>query len=378
MFLLPTTMKKTFTRQNEYRSLFLIVMMCSAPLIAHADYQNLKLHEDCISTIKERTQAIKDGNWGKLVELARGYMTQCSTIADRQDITFALNDISAGLNELRQYEDAIPIAKKCLSYSPENSHCLFNLGKAYLHTGENTQAQLLFQQVIDAGGYDTLTASLVDAAKRELAIAKALAQISPVQRSEDPPLSVLEAEPFIPITLPYRIKLQLPHNWVIADADQKQYVLSKTQSAINLSGIRIKDHRYGVLLIARPAQKNKYASMTISVQTTTLRYSDVEKMSPQDIQRWGEESRDALDKGLRASGGRLVEWIGQRRDTVAGRTVLIKMYKRDSELGKNVFVSIAQLHEAPRLISISLSAREGEESYWNPVVTRIMESIQFN
>lgn len=370
-------MKNTYMPQTGFWRLFLFLSICSLSPIAHADYTNLRLQESCLNLINERTQAIQDKNWDKLVGLARKYMTECSSIADKRDIASALLDISSGLNQLGQYEDSIPVAKRCLNISPENSYCLFFLGKAYLRTGKYAEAQLHFQRVIDIGGYDTHTALLVDSAKQDLITAKLLAQAYPTRQPDAPHLGIREAEPFVQITLPYRIKVELPHNWVIADSDQKQYVLSRTRSTLNLAGLRVKDPRRGILLIARPVQKEKYAAFTVSIQTTDLRYTDVEKMTPQDIQRWGEESRDALDKGLRASGGRLIEWIGQSRYTMAGKPVLIKKYKRDSEFGKGIFVVIAQFHDAPRLISISTSVREGEEDYWEPIVERIGDSIQF-
>lgn len=370
-------MKNSFIPQTDCWRFCLCLLVCSFPISAHADYTNLRLQESCLNLIKERTQAFKDQNWDKLVGLARSYMFECDSIADRRSITLALDNISFGLNQLGQYKDSIPIAKKCLIYTPEYSSCIFNLGKAYLHTGKFVDAQLLFQQVIDIGGYDTLTAAVVENAKQELIIAKLLTLAYPARQPDAPHLGIKEAEPFVQITLPYRIKVELPHNWVIADSDQKQYVLSKTQSTLNLAGIKAKDSRRGILLIARPVQKEKYAAFTVSVQTTDLRYTDVEKMTPQDIQRWGDESRDALDKGLRASGGRLIEWIEPSRNTWAGKPVLIKKYKRDSEFGKGIFVVIAQFHDAPRLISISMSAREGEEDYWKPIMERIAASIQF-
>lgn len=158
----------------------------------------------------------------------------------------------------------------------------------------------------------------------------------------------------------------------------RQYVLSKAKEALKLSGLKPKDPKLGVLLIARPMTPERYASISITVQTTDLKYSDVAKMTTEDIQRWGEESRRALEKGLPASGSQLVEWIGQRRDVIGGKPSLIKQYKRSSDKGKNVFVAIAQFHNAPRLISVSVSAREGEELYWDPIAKHIVQSIRFD
>jgi len=354
------------------------VVLSAALCLSSAHAMDLERQESCLALMKERVSAVGSREWGLLVDRARKYVMECESVETTKGIALALGDIALGLVRLERYADAIPVATRCIRYQPDNSLCLLNLGIALNRTKSHDKARISLQRVIDIGGYDTLTASLVDVAKQELGLVQVMSKVGASEQPEPLRAGDPESEQYVPVAIAYGVKIELPRNWMVVGPDQQQYILAKAKAALNLSGTSMKDSKRGVLLVARPVTQEKYASISITVQTTDLKYSDVAKMTTDDIQRWGEESRDALEKGLPASGSRLIQWIGHRRQEIAGKPTLIKQYKRSGDKGKNIFVAIVQFHDSPRLISVSTSAREGEESYWDPIAKHIVQSIQVN
>jgi len=119
--------------------------------------------------MNQTTNALRNEQWQALVAMSQQYMTICTDIADVNTQALTLGEMGIGLNQLKRYEDAIPVLRRCVSLNPDNGGCWLGLGAASIELGKIADARVYFRKSIDIGAFNELNAVTVDAAKKWLA-----------------------------------------------------------------------------------------------------------------------------------------------------------------------------------------------------------------
>jgi S1-C subfamily serine protease len=138
---------------------------------------------NCAQLMAQSTEALNNHQWRALVDVSREWWANCTfEPADLRAIDLA--DIGIGMIELRQYEDAVPVLRRCAVIDPDYAGCWEELGEAYFNLGQLKEAEQSFRSAIQVGATDKVNAAAIDAAKQALAYIEPLkkqtaASISP-------------------------------------------------------------------------------------------------------------------------------------------------------------------------------------------------------
>jgi S1-C subfamily serine protease len=88
---------------------------------------------------------------------------------DQHGEASTLENIGIGLYELGEYADALPILRRCTTVEPDNGCCFVDMGESFERLGQTQDAIKAYRQAIGIGGYNTLNATCIKAAKEWLA-----------------------------------------------------------------------------------------------------------------------------------------------------------------------------------------------------------------
>jgi len=135
-----------------------------------------KGHAQALYTVKQCTELIKRGTYALqndqnqlLVDVGREYLSYCKGI-DPDMEPYILSDIGTGLIGLKQYDDAVPVLRRCLALAPDSAGCWLQLGDATLHLGKIQEAKGYYEKVVEIGGTTEQNAAAVGAAKQRLTL----------------------------------------------------------------------------------------------------------------------------------------------------------------------------------------------------------------
>jgi S1-C subfamily serine protease len=137
---------------------------------AAASAQNYQHINECRANTNSQTQAMQRGDYSLTVSLARWILTNCRDLfRGPDDEALMLWGLSYGLLGQRNFEDAIPIAERCVTIKPDAADCFVSLGSAFQGLGRFVDARKAWERAISIGGYDQLNAAAVAIAHRLLA-----------------------------------------------------------------------------------------------------------------------------------------------------------------------------------------------------------------
>ena len=140
-----------------------LLVLTLAPAPAHS--QSVYLLQQCNGLMNRTTYALSAQDWNGLVKSAEEYMSVCSEIASKRTQEAMLSDIGGGLIEQGQYDDAIRALTQCLSLDADSAPCWFDLGRANAYLGRRYAARLFWNKAIEVGGFDSVSAASVKAAR---------------------------------------------------------------------------------------------------------------------------------------------------------------------------------------------------------------------
>jgi S1-C subfamily serine protease len=146
--------------------------------------------EQCTQLIKAQNQALQNHEWQVLIDSGRAFVTYCGKVAnvllrDMPSVEgYALAHIGIGLIELKQYDDAIPVLRRCTSLYPDVAGCHEELGEALYYSNKVEEAKQSLNRCIQIGGYDEVNAQAIKAAKRFLALIDEAELSAPAPRPE--------------------------------------------------------------------------------------------------------------------------------------------------------------------------------------------------
>jgi S1-C subfamily serine protease len=159
-------------RQINWMLVATIFLVCfswgMAPAAASAqDYRHIN---ECKANTNSQTQAMQRGDYALTVSLARWILTNCRDLfRGPDDEALMLWGLSYGLLGQGNFEDAIPIAERCVTIKPDAADCFVSLGSAFQGLGRFVDARKAWERAISIGGYDQLNAAAVGIAHRLLA-----------------------------------------------------------------------------------------------------------------------------------------------------------------------------------------------------------------
>ena len=124
--------------------------------------------QKCVKLSNRQWDAIKREQWQPLVDSGREWMQYCAGFSPTQDQVMTLTFISTGLVALGHYDDAVPVARRCVSLQSDNASCWYIMGEALVQLGDIKGAKIAFRQAVDSGGFDKLSARAVESSKSQL------------------------------------------------------------------------------------------------------------------------------------------------------------------------------------------------------------------
>lgn len=144
--------------------LFLLLVIGSPP---QGHGQALYTVKQCTELIKRGTYALQNDQNQLLVDVGREYLSYCKGIDPGME-PYILSDIGTGLIGLKQYDDAVPVLRQCLTLAPDSAGCWLQLGDATLYLGKIQEAKQYYEKVVEIGGTTEHNAVAVGVAKRRL------------------------------------------------------------------------------------------------------------------------------------------------------------------------------------------------------------------
>lgn len=111
----------------------------------------------------------RPAQWQKVIDAGRRYLGECPD-GSLSNETTTLESMANAMRMLSQYEDAIPILRRCLSIDPGKSSCWLELGEVEETFCQFDDAKAAFRKVIENGGFTELNAIDVEMAKQQIEI----------------------------------------------------------------------------------------------------------------------------------------------------------------------------------------------------------------
>jgi S1-C subfamily serine protease len=108
--------------------------------------------------------------FNQVVDAGRKHLSGCSDWDSNKDMVIALDLIASGLSQLGEYEDAVPILKRCLALEHDSMTCQYALGEAYFSLCRYDDAKEADMRVIAIGGFTEENAKHIEMAKSQLTV----------------------------------------------------------------------------------------------------------------------------------------------------------------------------------------------------------------
>jgi S1-C subfamily serine protease len=108
--------------------------------------------------------------FNQVVDAGRKHLSGCSEWDSNKEMVMALDIIASGLSTLGEFEDAVPILKRCLALEHDSMTCQYALGEAYFGLCRYDDAKEADMRVIAIGGFTEENAKHIEMAKSQLTI----------------------------------------------------------------------------------------------------------------------------------------------------------------------------------------------------------------
>jgi S1-C subfamily serine protease len=130
--------------------------------------QSLQHQSQCVSLTNSETNALQTHDWNRLITLSRQALSYCldTMVFDQQALT--LNFLAVGLEQTSQFQDALPIARRCASIKPDATYCYVEIAASLEGLGQIEDAVNAYRKAVNLGGYDEVSAGAIVFAKARL------------------------------------------------------------------------------------------------------------------------------------------------------------------------------------------------------------------
>lgn len=118
----------------------------------------------------QRNENTIESDWDTLLSASRAYLAECSDESGPKGLQARLlSDIAEGLIHREQYEDAIPVLRRCTAMDPDSAFCWERLGVASEGLHRRFDAKASWRKAIEIGGFTERNARAVKRARVSLA-----------------------------------------------------------------------------------------------------------------------------------------------------------------------------------------------------------------
>lgn len=187
------------------------------------------------------------------------------------------------------------------------------------------------------------------------------------------------AETFRRVTLPYGISLDVPGDWHVMPAEDREEVNRRGQTRLDSAGIGKASQGRESLLLARAQPEPTGALIRVAVRTPgSYSQAQLAALTPADFERMRDEALLATRKLEAAGGPTVLDMQLPRVEAFNDRHALVQTYVRTSEVdGAPWEVTFYRIPQGEHTVEFSLSYRRSEESVWRPVLEKVKRSVRF-
>ena len=127
------------------------------------------LNSLCEKNVALQTKYIKELEYEKLLNVAREFITLCS-LEKPESVNYAYLSQINSLDELKRYEEIIPVANICIEQNKNFNICLLKKGLALYNLEKYQESKKAFEKTIAIGSYDQFSEIAVREATKWLKI----------------------------------------------------------------------------------------------------------------------------------------------------------------------------------------------------------------
>lgn len=132
-------------------------IITAALLLGYSGLLAAKESRHCRELLKQENALWDASNFQEFIPVARQEMNDCSAGWSEALKNNYVARIGTALVRTKQYEEAIPVLRRCLASDPEDVGCLLDLGLANAHLGKCELAIAAFKAVLTKADVDSLT-----------------------------------------------------------------------------------------------------------------------------------------------------------------------------------------------------------------------------
>lgn len=182
---------------------------------------------------------------------------------------------------------------------------------------------------------------------------------------------------FITISLPKGITVELPKNWTALTNNERITLDSWVEAKAEAKGLV--DVTHDLAFAA-----NYFDDHGITAGIFNIRYypdldvtqSDARTANASDVKELDTAIRQNIAPGIEMAGGRLLDWVGTTKQLINGATVFVSEYRRLSQQGGSFRVRLVRFLNAHKSFTITISYREDQEFFLQPICDRVIRSIR--
>ena len=132
-------------------------IVTAALLLGYSGLLVAKDSRHCRELLKQENASWDAADFQAFISVARQEMNDCSASWSEALKNNYIGRIGMALVRTKQYEEAIPVLRRCLASNPEDVGCLLDLGLANAHLGKCDLAIAAFKGVLTKPNVDSLT-----------------------------------------------------------------------------------------------------------------------------------------------------------------------------------------------------------------------------
>jgi len=182
---------------------------------------------------------------------------------------------------------------------------------------------------------------------------------------------------YVQIKLPENVTVNLPDNWTTwTEKETAALGKSTKEKTKNIGNVGVKSK----LAFA----SNYYDSSKTTLAMFNIRYYpeyeltqyDISHAEEKDVQLIDYTLKSSIEKGLKAEGLEIIDWLGTNRVLINKATAIITEYKRSSIKGKSFCVRLIRYFNKEKSFVITISYRIDNTLTLRPICDEIINSIK--
>jgi hypothetical protein len=197
-------------------------------------------------------------------------------------------------------------------------------------------------------------------------------------------ISHSKAEPsFMEINLSKGVTADLPRNWTVMSSNKRITLEAWKESVLEANNLVSVKADFPSAVNCYNDEGDSIASISILFYPN-LEISEAEAVSSGErfVRELDEGVKENYEKGVKASGGRMVKWIGTTKRTINGSIYFVSQGqflppRSDKSLGTHINKTILVRYlNASNSFTIIIAYREDQNFFLEPIVDKFIRSIR--